>query len=269
VGLLTDTHCHLNLSIFQEDMEEVLERAWTIGVERILVPGIDIETSRSAVTLAEKHPNIYAAVGIHPGSASSWTEESLPVLRDLAQHPKTRAIGEIGLDYYRDRSPRPLQREVFKAQLALAAELNLPVVVHNRDSFTDIWSELSAWKEDLDQCASSLAQRPGVLHSFDGDRQTGQQVAEKGFYLGISGPVTFKNAVERQNTTAGLPINRILIETDAPYLTPHPYRGRRNEPAYVALVAEKVSELHGIALDAAAKATWENAAQLFEWGANP
>jgi TatD DNase family protein len=269
VGLLTDTHCHLNLSIFQDDINEILERAWEIGLERILVPGIDIETSQSAVAMAEEHSNLYAAVGVHPGSARTWNEETLSILRELAQHPKTVAIGEIGLDYYRDRAPRPLQREVFRAQLALAGELGLPVIVHNRDSFDDVWEELSIWHDELGSSGSTIAQHPGVLHSFDGTTTTGQQAAAKGFYLGISGPVTFKNAPERQNTTAGLALDHLLIETDAPYLTPHPFRGRRNEPAYVALVAEKISELHGISLEAAKQATWKNAAQLFHWGANP
>jgi TatD DNase family protein len=269
VRLLTDTHCHLNLSIFQEDLQAVLERAWENGIERILVPGIDLETSQSAVALAEQHAQVYAAVGVHPGSASSWTDDSLPRLRALASHPKAVAIGEIGLDYYRDRAPRPLQREVFHAQLELAGELDLPVVVHNRDAFDDVWAQLSTWQAELSANGSSLALHPGVLHSFDGNSWTAQQVAAKGFYLGISGPVTFKNAIERQNTTANLPLKNVLIETDAPYLTPHPYRGRRNEPAYVALVAERVSILHGISLEAAAQATWENAAQLFNWGANP
>jgi TatD DNase family protein len=269
VGLLTDTHCHLNLSVFQDDLEAVLDRAWESGIERILVPGIDIETSQSAVALAEQYGNVYAAVGIHPSSANTWKEDSLGILRDLAAHPKTVAIGEIGLDYYRDRAPRPLQRELFRAQLELAGELELPVIVHNRDSFNDVWLELGAWQEALTCSGTTLAQHPGVLHSFDGNASTGQQVAAKGFYLGISGPVTFKNAVERQNTTTSLPLEHLLIETDAPYLTPHPHRGQRNEPAYVGLVAEKVSALHGIPMEAAAQATWDNAAQLFAWGANP
>ena len=268
MGLLTDTHCHLNLPIFHEDMEAVLERAWENGLQRILVPGINVETSRSAVALAEQHPNLYAAVGVHPGDANTWNDDSLVVLRELAQHPKTVAVGEIGLDYYRDRSPRIVQREVFRAQLELAGELGLPVIVHNREAFDDLWSELETWTDEINSSASTLAQFPGVLHSFDGSLANGQQAAEKGFFIGISGPVTFKNAPERQSTATALPIDQILIETDAPYLTPHPYRGRRNEPAYVALVAEKISELHGISLEAAAQVTWQNAAKLFHWGAN-
>jgi len=265
VGLLTDTHCHLNLNMFQEDLESILERAWACGLSRILIPGIDLETSRSAVAMADRHPSIYAAVGVHPGDASTWDEQTLPALRELAQHPKVVGIGEIGLDYYRDRSPRPLQREVFRAQLALAGELGLPVVVHNRESTDDLWVELSAWQAELSQNNAPLAQRPGVLHSFDGSLAFAQQVISKHFFIGISGPVTYKNAQERQSTVAGLPLDHLLIETDAPYLTPHPHRGKRNEPAYVALVAEKIAALHGVALEQVHQTTWDNAAKLFRW----
>jgi TatD DNase family protein len=268
VTFLTDTHCHLNLNIFQDDLEHILERAWERGLRRILVPGIDVETSRLAVRLAEQHPNLYAAVGIHPGDASTWDGETLSILKDLAAHPKVVAVGEIGLDYYRDRSPRPLQREVFRAQLALAAELGLPVIIHNRDSMEDVWSELSAWKEALSRSGSALAEHPGVLHSFDGTLETARQAMAQGFLIGISGPVTFKNALERQNLVAALPVERLLIETDAPFLTPHPYRGRRNEPAYVALVADKIAGLHQQPVETVTRVTWENAAKLFNWGAN-
>jgi len=269
VQFLTDTHCHLNLNIFQEDMAGFLNRAWEAGIERILIPGIDVETSRLALALAEQHTNLYAAVGVHPGDAASWKNDTLAMLTELAQHPKTIAIGEIGLDYFRDRSPRPLQREVFHQQLDLATELELPVIIHNRDSFEDLWSDLAAWHEELVRNGSALAIRPGVLHSFDGELSTAQAAMEKGFFIGISGPVTFKNARDRQGVVADLPLNKILIETDAPYLTPHPFRGRwPNEPAHVALVAEKIAELHRKPIDTIAQATWENAAQLFDWGAN-
>ena len=266
---LTDTHCHLNLNIFQEDLSGFLDRAAQAGVERILVPGIDVETSRTAVALAEQHDSLFAAVGVHPGDASSWEPDTITILRDLAQHPKVVAIGEIGLDYYRDRSPRPLQREVFNAQLALAAELDLPVVIHNRDSFEDLWSALSAWQSALAQAGKPLAQQPGVLHSYDGTLPAALQAVELGFFIGISGPVTFKNAHERHETAAGLPLRQLLIETDAPYLTPQPHRGRwPNEPAHVTFVAEKIASLHNLPVETVAQKTWDNAAQLFHWRAN-
>ncbi len=269
MGWLTDTHCHLNLNTFQEQLESVLERAWERGIGRILIPGIDLETSRSAVALAERYEALYAAVGVHPGDASTWTEDTLPALRELARHPKVVAVGEIGLDYYRDRSPRPLQRQVFRAQLELAAELELPVVIHNRESIADLWGELSAWQDALEQNGSALSGRPGVLHSYDGTLDTAQQAISKGFFIGVSGPVTFKNAGERQSVVSALPLEHVLIETDAPYLTPHPYRGRwPNEPSYVAFVAEKIAELHGLPIETVTRTTWQNAVQVFHWGAN-
>lgn len=266
VELLTDTHCHLNLNIFQDDLAQVLERAWESGLERILIPGIDLATSEKAVALAEQFPNLYAAVGVHPSEAGSWNETTVPALKDLARHPKVVAIGEIGLDYYRDQFPRPMQRDILRAQLDLAAEMHLPVILHNRDSFEDLWAELSGWHAGLAQAGSPLALRPGVLHSFDGTLAMAQAAVERGFFIGISGPVTFKNAHDRQAVASELPLKKILIETDAPYLTPHPFRGRwPNEPAYVSYVAEKLADLHAQPLQVITRATWENAAQLFDW----
>jgi TatD DNase family protein len=270
VGFLTDTHCHLNLTIFQEDLSQILARAWEQNIRRILVPGIDVETSRIAVALAEQHDLLYAAVGVHPGDASTWNSSTLSELRELARHPKVAAIGEIGLDYYRDRSPRELQQEVFQTQLELAAETGLPVVIHNRDSMDDLWHTLAGWHEQLALARSPLASRPGVLHSFDGTISDAQKAVEKGFFIGISGPVTFKNAVDRHEVAASLPLNRLLIETDAPYLTPQPHRGRwPNEPAFVSFIAEKVADLHQQPVYSIIQTTWENAAHLFHWGANP
>lgn len=264
---LVDTHCHLNLNSFQDDLADTLERAWQAGLTRILVPGIDIETSRAAVRMCEQFPNLYAAVGVHPGDANTWNEDSLRILRDLSAHPKVVAVGEIGLDYYRDRSPRPLQREIFRAQLELASERSLPVVLHNRDALDDLWEELVRWQDQLAAAQSPLAARPGVLHSYDGDLAGAQRAAGRGFAIGISGPVTYKNAEQRRAVAAGLPVEHLLIETDAPFLTPHPYRGRRNEPAFVARVASKLAEIHQQPEEAIQRATWNNAAQLFHWGA--
>lgn len=250
-------------------MDQTLERAWERGIERILVPATNVETSRTAVALAERYGSLYAAVGVHPGDAASWQADTLAAMRDLAQHPKVAAIGEIGLDYYRDHAPRPQQREVFRAQLALAGELGLPVVVHNRDAMDDVMDDVSTWLSGLEQSGSALIGRPGVLHSYDGTLDAAQQAIAKGFFIGISGPVTFKNARERQSLVAALPLDHLLVETDAPFLTPQPYRGRwPNEPAHVYYVSEKIAELHHLPLDAVQQATGENAAKLFHWGAN-
>ncbi len=269
MGWLTDTHCHLNLNTFQEHLDQTLERAWERGIGRILIPGIDVETSRKAVALAERYEKLYAAVGVHPGDANTWQPETLAMLRELVQHSKVVAIGEIGLDYYRDRTPRPLQRQVFQAQLALAAEVGLPVVIHNRDAIDDLWEALSAWQAELARGGSMLAGRPGVLHSFDGTLEVARRAMEKGFFIGISGPVTFRNALERQSVVTALPLSQLLVETDAPFLTPQPHRGKwPNEPAFVAYVAEKIAELHGLPLETVIRTTGENATQLFNWGAN-
>jgi TatD DNase family protein len=269
VGWITDTHCHLNLDIFQPELGEILERAWARGLGRILVPGIDIPSSRSAVALAERFPNLYAAVGVHPEEANSWNAESLSILRDLAQNPKVVAIGEIGLDYYHDTAPHSLQRDIFQAQLNLAEELGRPVVLHQRQSWDDFWEDCSAWRQNLCQSGSPLAQKAGVLHSFDGTLPAALEAIQEGFFIGISGPVTFKNAKDRQEVVTHLPLDRILIETDSPYLTPHPLRGRwPNEPANVALVAEKIASLHDQPLETVIQATWQNAVQLFDWGVN-
>ena len=262
---LTDTHCHLNLNTFQDDLEAVVDRAQSAGVQRILVPGIDLETSRLAVDLAERHPMLFAAVGIHPSSAVEFDENSIDQLHQLAQLPKVVAIGEIGLDFYRNRSPRSRQREVFQAQLDLAAELGLPVVIHNRDAFNDVHALLSDWMTNLKAAKKSTAGRPGVMHSFDGTLEEAQESVGLGFFVGISGPVTFKNAHEKHRLAAGLPLKSLLIETDAPFLTPHPHRGERNEPAYTEHVCRKLAEIRGIGAEEIAGITAENAARLFVW----
>ncbi len=264
---LTDTHCHLNLSTFQEDLADVLERAEEWGITRILIPGIDLPSSRLAVEIAEKFDFVYAAVGIHPSEANSWNDACMLELEELAHHPRVVAVGEIGLDYYRDHSPRDLQRAAFRQQLDLAFDAGLPVSVHNRSAFDDVWSDLSAWLERMHQVGADLVKQPGVLHSFDGTITQAKQALKECFYLGISGPVTFKNARERQELVKDLPLSALLVETDAPYLSPHPYRGRRNEPAYTHFIVEKIADLHAMEYSAVAQQTAINAARLFAWGA--
>ena len=262
---LTDTHCHLYFQDYSDDLDEVLIRAWDEGVKRILVPGIDLDTSRQAVALAEKYANLYAAVGVHPNDALSWEEDTEEELRELAAHPKTLAIGEIGLDFYRDRAPKTFQIAIFRLQLALAAECELPVVVHNRLAIEETWPLLEAWQEQLIQTGSPLASRPGVLHSFDESFLWGDKAVEKSFFLGISGPVTIRKATVKHELVKLTPLNKLLIETDAPFLTPHPFRGRRNEPAFTAYIAEKMAALKNISVDEVKEQTYENAATLFGW----
>lgn len=262
---LTDTHCHLDFDRFDQDRDQVITRAVRAGVERILIPGIDIHSSMAAVGLTEQYPMIFAGVGVHPNSGTTWTLTTKAELTDLAQKNKVVAIGEIGLDYYRDWTPQHLQRKIFREQLELAAELELPVAIHNRDAAEDLIPMLLEWHEDLIEMESALAKAPGVLHSYSDDFETAERVVAAGFYLGISGPVTFKKAIQLQEIARAIPLDKLLIETDAPYLTPHPFRGKRNEPAHVYYIAEKIAELRGVSPDDVGNISANNAKILFNW----
>jgi TatD DNase family protein len=263
---LTDTHCHLNYKLFDQDLDAVVTRAWQNGLSHILVPGIGIEACHKAVNISQNNEKIFAAVGIHPNDAKTWNNSTLTILRKLAAEPRVVAIGEIGLDYYRDRAPRDLQKEVFKAQLDLAAEVGKPVIVHSRNALDDVIAQLKEWQAHLAQQGSPLAERPGVLHSYAGDIEEAKAAISRNFYIGIGGVVTFKNAKTYQQLVAALPLDSLLVETDAPFLTPHPYRGQRNEPAHVALVGEKIAELHHKSVSEVADTTSRNAQKLFQWG---
>ncbi|HWQ04515.1 MAG TPA: TatD family hydrolase [Longilinea sp.] len=263
---LSDTHCHLNLNTaFQEDFESVLSRAWKAGLDRILIPGIDLETSRLAVQLAESDERIYAAVGIHPNEALTWNESTQQEISTLANHPKVVAIGEIGLDFYRNHAPRDLQIEILKKQLEISANMQLPVILHNRDAMQELWFILSEWHDGLSKEGNPINTHPGVFHAYADDLATANKLVEKSFFLGIGGPVTFTNALDRQQTTSGLPLSAVLLETDAPFLAPHPHRGRRNEPAFIALVAQKVAELKQVSESLIVEITSNNANRLFDW----
>lgn len=263
--LLTDTHCHLDIDRYDEDRAAVIQRAKEQGLTRILIPALDVASSREIVKLAEQEEMIYAAVGVHPNSGTSWTANSLAELRELAVHPKVVAIGEIGLDFYREWTPQPLQRKIFREQLMLAAELELPVVIHDREAHSEIIPALVDWQEGLDAEDLALAEKPGVLHSYSGTLNQAEAVLAAGYYLGVTGPVTFKNAIEMQEVAQRAPLERLLIETDGPYLTPHPFRGQRNEPGYVRFVAEKMAELRGMTINEIGRITTENSGRLFGW----
>lgn len=271
---LTDTHCHLDFEKFDADRHEVLERARQAGLTRILVPGLDLASSLRVVKLAESVPMLYAAVGFHPTDTLKWREDSLPALEALARNPKVVAIGEIGLDYYWDAAPHDLQQRVLVEQLNLAARTELPVVIHLREAGDAEEGEcvrallkiLEEWAARLRVDVNPLAQRPGVLHSFSGNRQSAEKALDLGFYIGITGPVTYKNAETKRQVVSALPLDRILIETDAPFLAPVPRRGRRNEPAFVAHIADKIGEIHKTDPQEVARITSVNAARLFCWG---
>lgn len=239
---------------------------------RILNPGIDVPSSRAALTLADRVPELYVAVGVHPNSALTWGNNTLEELRVLATHPKVVAIGEIGLDYYRDRAPKDVQLHVFKLQLELAAEIDLPVVIHlrnhseeDRRAALDVLDLLTTWHGELVSGQSGLVDRPGVLHSYSDNLEVARQAVQMNFLIGITGPVTFKKAQDLRMIVKSLPLESLLVETDAPFLTPHPYRGRRNEPAYVRFVVEKVAQVKELPDKTVADITTENAKRLFHW----
>jgi TatD DNase family protein len=263
--MLTDTHCHLNLSQYDPDRDAVIKGARAAGLVRMLIPAIDLATSESAVGLAGETAEIYAAVGFHPNNLGEWGREAEDRIRTLAGREKVVAIGEIGLDYYWDTHPHELQREGLTAQLDLAAEMGLPVVIHNREATADVLDILLDWTAGMASSGNPLAGRPGVLHSFSGDSRDAERAISANFMLGVTGPVTFKNSLDLQALVTDLPLDRLLIETDAPYLTPHPHRGKRNEPALARLVAEKLAELKGLPVEEVLRATFENSVRLFEW----
>lgn len=239
-----------------EDIDGVISRAAEVGVERIIIPALDLSNVRAVLALAERYAGVFAAVGVHPNSTADWRDEWIDDLRAPARHEKVVAVGEIGLDYYWEKAPAETQHRAFALQLELAAELDLPVIIHNRDAAPDVLRLLAA-------SPLSGAARPGVLHSFSADWTTAEAALSMGFYLGFTGPLTFKKADELRDIAARAPLDRVLIETDAPYLTPHPYRGRRNEPAYVRYVAEKLAEVRGLSPEEIARATTANAERLF------
>jgi TatD DNase family protein len=259
---IVDTHCHLTLEAFDDDRQEVIDRALKNGIHKIVVPGMDLESSREAIALAETYPSIYAAVGIHPHHASQWGSSYREEFNSLAKSPKVVAIGEIGLDYYRNLSPKQQQLDVFRTQLEIAAELKLPVIIHNREATSDIIEYLYTWSK---RHRFSAGQKMGVLHAFSAELTTAFQVIDAGFLVGIAGPITYKNAESLREISVKIPLAKILIETDAPYLTPHPHRGKRNEPAYVRLVAEHLSKILGREYSEIARVTSNNAASLFGW----
>jgi TatD DNase family protein len=262
---LTDTHCHLDFHQFDKDRKKVLNRAVNAGVYRILNPGIDLQSSRKGIRISETVKEVYSAVGVHPNCGLTWNSDSLSELRSLTDNRKVVAIGEIGLDYYRDRTPKDIQRDIFQQQLNLAADVGLPVIIHNRNASEDVMIILSSWVSKLRKKASSLICRPGVLHSFSENLDFAQEAIGIGFFIGISGPVTYKNASNMRETVRKISPERLLIETDSPFLTPHPRRGQRNEPRLVELVAKKISECIGLPFPEITKFTSENAEKLFSW----
>lgn len=248
--MLFDTHAHLDSPKFDSDRDDVISRAQAAGIDTIVNIGFNRETIPSTIALAEKYEFIYAAVGWHPTDAIDMNlEEDLAWIEKLCSHPKVVAIGEIGLDYYWDTSPKEIQHTVFREQIRLARRLNKPIIIHNRDAHEDILRLLREEK------ASEVG---GIMHCFSGSWETAQQCLDLNFYISFGGPVTYKNAKVPKEVLERVPLDRLLLETDAPYLTPHPHRGKRNESAYVRFVAEQAAQIKGVTLEEISKITSKN-----------
>ena len=253
---LIDSHCHIDFNTFDADRDQVLARAAQTGVKQLINPSTDMASSRRVVELAKRYANVYAAVGVHPYDAPQIDDNSLAELKGLSADPNVVAIGEIGLDYYRDRAPRSAQIRAFEAQLSLAKSLNLPVIIHQREAAADVMAILRQW--------AGQGAHPGlVLHAFSGDETMLAEAASLGFFMGIGGPITFKNAKTLPGIALKIPLKQLLVETDAPFLSPHPFRGKRNEPARVALVAQKLARLFNLDIDELAEQVSRNTEILF------
>jgi len=252
--MLIDSHAHLDDRRFDTDREKIIQNMENDGIDIILHPAADLTSSVKAVNTAQKHGNIYAAVGFHPHSAKEMDEGSLEIIKSLAKKDKVIAIGEIGLDYHYDNSPRDIQRKWFKAQIRLAKELNIPFIVHDREAHGDI---LKILKEE------NYEGMRGIIHCYSGSYEMAQEFIKLGFLISIAGPVTFRNASRAKEVVRKLPLDKLLIETDSPYLSPEPKRGRRNEPAYVRYVASEIAEIKNLTLDKIAETTSENFINFF------
>jgi TatD DNase family protein len=258
---LVDTHVHLDSNRFDEDRQELLDRAGSVGVRQLVTIGTNVHTSRAALVLGREREGIWSTVGLHPHEARTGSEETYRTFRELARESSVVGVGEQGLDFYYDNSPREEQRDSFRAQLRLAIELDLPAVIHVRDAYEDAWDIIvEEWLDD--------AGRPngpgGVFHCFAADVDFAQRCVEAGFMLGIGGVVTFSNAQKLHRVVEDIGLEHLVLETDAPYLTPDPHRGKRNEPAYIPHIAERVADLKGITVKRVAEQTTANARRLFQ-----
>lgn len=252
--MLFETHAHLNAKEFDEDRAEVIARARENGVDTIVNIGFNAETIPTCMELADNYDFIYAVVGWHPQDAKDMTDEHLEWIEELSRHPKVVGLGEMGLDYYWDTSPRDVQAEVFRKQIRLARKLDMPIIIHNRDAHQDV---ISILKEE------KAADVGGIMHCFSGSWETAKLALDMNFYISFGGPLTFKNAKQPKEVATKVPLDRLLIETDCPYLTPHPFRGKRNESGYVRYVCEEMARLHGLSYEEMASITSENARRLF------
>ena len=260
--MIIDTHAHLDMEQYDTDRAEVIQRAQENGVAYILNIGCDLESSRRSLELAEQHEFIYATAGIHPHDVKAIDATTYDWLRDLLSHPKMVAVGETGLDFFKNHSPQDEQRAHFRKQIELARELNKPLIIHSRDAKDEILAILSEY------FPKDPSARSGIFHCFSGDQELADRALEMGFYTSFAGPVTFKNADELRAVAKTIPADRLFVETDSPYLAPVPQRGKRNEPAYVNFTAETIAQIRGVSIEDLQRTTELNFFELFGIGKN-
>ena len=253
--MLFDTHAHYDDNRFNEDRYDVINRVHESGVAYILNASSDMASAVECISLTQEFDFVYAAVGIHPHNVTDINENTLIAIADFAKNPKVVAIGEIGLDYFYDNSPREVQRYWFSEQIELAKQINLPIIVHNRDAHEDTMKIIKA------ENAKTVG---GILHCYSGSIEMARELLENNFYISVGGPVTFKNAKKIIEVVKFVPDDRLLIETDCPYLTPEPHRGKRNDSSYVKFVAERIAEIKGVTFEEIADITMRNAKALFK-----
>ena len=251
--MLFDTHAHMNDPAFDEDRDSVILGLKEKGIANFLNVGCCLDSSKDCIAMAEKYPFVYASVGSHPDSADEVNEEVIEAYRQMASHPKVRAIGEIGLDYYYETIPREIQQKAFRMQLELAQELKMPVIVHERNAHDDGMRIVKEFKEVT-----------GVFHCYSGSAEMARQLVNMGWYIGFTGVLTFKNARKAVETAESIPLDRIVLETDCPFMAPEPFRGKRNDPGYLPQMAKKLAEIRGISVEEVIEATTENAKRLYQ-----
>ncbi len=252
--MLIDSHAHLEMPEFRKDLEAVIQRAEESGVEYIFTVGTEKKDWKRALEIADSHPTIYAILGVHPHNAKEIDDQTYPTLRELCRNGKVKAYGEIGLDFFRNLSPRDLQLKRFREQIGLAKELGLPLVIHDREAHQETLEILKS--ERAEACG-------GIIHCFSGNYEMAKTCIDMGFHISIPGSITFKNAEAFREIVRRIPLESLLVETDAPFLTPVPFRGKRNEPSYVRYTAQRVAEVKKISLEEVAEATTENALRVF------
>lgn len=253
--MLIDTHTHIDLDNFKERFEEVIKNANEFGVKKVVIPGVEPKGFARILELCEKYENVYGAVGVHPEDVNSFDINAENLIKEYLKNPKIIAVGEIGLDYYWDKSQIELQKEIFEKQINIAKEFNKPILVHDRDAHQDTFEILKKTK------ASDVGV---VMHCFSGSPEFAMECVREGFYIALGGVVTFKNAKKAKEVAQVVPLDRLLLETDAPYMAPVPFRGKENEPAYVKFVAEEIANLRGISFEEVANATTANAKKLLK-----